>query len=109
MNARSGGDRPDDVAGGASRAVERDPTCAVGPAPAPFLASGLAGADAARHAVRVTTRLGFAIIIAGAVLLALRAVGLVDAEGADIMSVLLIVVGALVVAIDGEAADHDDA
>ena len=62
-----------------------------------------------RHAVGVTTRLGFAIIAAGAVLLVLRAVGWVDAEGADIMSVLLIVVGALAVAIDGEAADHNDA
>lgn len=62
---------------------------------------------AVRHAVGVTTRLGFAIIAAGALLLALRAVGVVDTEAADIGSVLLIVVGAIAVAIDGEAADHD--
>ncbi len=55
----------------------------------------------------MTTRLGFAIIAAGALLLALRAVGVVDTEAADIGSVLLIVVGAIAVAIDGEAADHD--
>jgi hypothetical protein len=54
----------------------------------------------------VTTRIGFAIILAGVVLLVLRAVGVVDTELADIASVLAIVVGALAVAIDGEAADQ---
>lgn len=54
----------------------------------------------------VTTRLGFAIILAGVVLIVLRAVSLVDTELADIASVLAIVVGALAVAVDGEAADR---
>lgn len=54
----------------------------------------------------VTTRLGFAIIAAGIVLIVLRAVNWVDSEGADIASTLAIVVGALAVAIDGEKADH---
>ncbi len=53
----------------------------------------------------MTTRLGFSIIAAGLALLALRALGLVDTEVADIASVLAMVVGALAVAIDGEAAD----
>ncbi len=53
----------------------------------------------------MTTRLGFAIIAAGIVLLVLRAANLVDTEVADIASVLGIVVGALMVAIDGEEAD----
>lgn len=55
----------------------------------------------------VTTRIGFAIVFAGALLLVLRAVGWVDTEAADITSVILIVFGALVIAIDGEAADRD--
>ena len=54
----------------------------------------------------MTTRLGFAIIFAGIVLIVLRGVNWIDAEGADIASTLAIVVGALAVAIDGEAADH---
>ncbi|CAN5270676.1 hypothetical protein BH23ACT2_BH23ACT2_16570 [soil metagenome] len=53
----------------------------------------------------MTTRLGFAIIAAGVVLLLLRTFGWVDTELLDIASVLGIVVGALVVAIDGEGAD----
>ncbi len=53
----------------------------------------------------MTTKLGFAIILVGVVLLVLRAVGLVDSDTADIASVLAIVVGALAVAVDGEAAD----
>lgn len=56
----------------------------------------------------MTTRLGFAIIAAGIILIILRAVGLVDTEGADIASTLAILVGALAVAIDGEAADRKD-
>lgn len=54
----------------------------------------------------MTTRIGFAIILAGVVLLCLRAVNWVDSELADIASVLGIVVGALAVAIDGEEADQ---
>jgi hypothetical protein len=53
----------------------------------------------------MTTRLGFATILAGVALLVLRAGGWVDTEIADIASVLAIVVGALMVAIDGEEAD----
>jgi hypothetical protein len=67
----------------------------------------LADAGAPRNAVLVTTRIGFAIIFAGAVLLVLRAIGLVDSEAADITSVILIVFGALAVAIDGEVADSE--
>lgn len=54
----------------------------------------------------MTTKIGFAIILAGVVLIGLRAVNWVDTELADIVSVLAIVVGALAVAIDGEAADQ---
>ena len=61
---------------------------------------------AGNQAVAVTTRLGFAIIFAGIVLIILRAVNWIDAEGADIASTLAIVAGALAVAIGGEAADH---
>jgi hypothetical protein len=56
----------------------------------------------------VTTRLGFSMIIAGIVLLVLRATGVVDRELVDILAVLCIVIGALGVAIDGEAADRGD-
>ncbi len=59
-----------------------------------------------RHAGGMTTRIGFAIILAGMVLLVMRAMNWVDSELADIASVLGIVVGALAVAIDGEAADQ---
>lgn len=54
----------------------------------------------------MTTRVGFAIILAGVVLIGLRALGMVDSELADIASVLAIVVGALAIAIDGEEADQ---
>lgn len=54
----------------------------------------------------MTTKIGFAIIVAGVALLVLRGIGLVDTELADIASVLAIVIGALAVAIDGEAADQ---
>ncbi len=54
----------------------------------------------------MTTRLGFVIIFAGIVLIILRAANWIDAEWADIASTLAIVIGALAVAIDGEAADH---
>jgi L-lactate permease len=54
----------------------------------------------------VTTKIGFAIIIGGLVLILLRAANWVDSEMADIVSVLSIVVGALAVAIDGEEADQ---
>ena len=56
----------------------------------------------------MTTRIGFTIIAMGVVLLVLRAVNWVDTEAADIASTLFIVVGALAVAVDGEAADRDD-
>ena len=58
------------------------------------------------HTGSVTTRLGFAIIAIGVVVLGLRAFDLLDTELADIASVLAIVIGALVVAIDGESADQ---
>lgn len=54
----------------------------------------------------MTTRLGFAIILAGVALMVLRAISWVDTELADIASVLAIVVGALAVAVDGEVADR---
>jgi len=53
----------------------------------------------------VTTRLGFALITAGAILLFLRAIGIVDNEVVDIAAVIAVVSGALAVAIDGEEAD----
>jgi hypothetical protein len=53
----------------------------------------------------VTTRVGFLIILVGVALLVARAVNWVDTEAADIASTLAIVVGALAVAIDGEAGD----
>lgn len=55
----------------------------------------------------MTTRIGFGIIAAGVVLLVARAVNWVDTEAADIVAVLAVVVGALAVAVDGEAADQD--
>ena len=57
------------------------------------------------HTGVMTTRIGFSIIVAGVLLIGLRAANWVDSEIADIASVLLIVVGALAVAIDGEEAD----
>ena len=54
----------------------------------------------------MTTKIGFAIIFAGVILICLRAANWVDSEMADIVSVLAIVVGALAVAIDGEEADQ---
>lgn len=56
----------------------------------------------------MTTRLGFAIIGIGILLLFFRAINWIDSELADILSVLAIVVGALAVAVDGESADQDD-
>ncbi len=53
----------------------------------------------------MTTRIGIAIIVAGVVLLVLRATGVIDREVVDIAAVFAIVVGALAVAIDGEEAD----
>jgi hypothetical protein len=53
-----------------------------------------------------TTKVGFAIIAMGVLLVMARAAGWVDTEVADIASVLAIVVGALAVAIDGEEADE---
>lgn len=58
------------------------------------------------HAGRVTTRIGFAIIGTGVLLVILRWLGFLDTELADIASVMAIVVGALAVAIDGEEADQ---
>lgn len=54
----------------------------------------------------MTTRVGFAIILAGVALIIVRAVNWVDTEAADIASTLFIVIGALAVAVDGEAADN---
>ena len=54
----------------------------------------------------MTTRLGFAIMAAGATLIVLRWLGVIDTEMADIASVMAIVLGALAVAIDGEEADR---
>ena len=56
----------------------------------------------------MTTRLGFAIIGIGVLLIIMRAVNWVDSELADILSVLAIVVGSLAVAVDGESADRDN-
>ena len=56
----------------------------------------------------MTTRIGFAIILTGVVLLLFRAVNWVNTEAADIASTLAIVIGALAVAVDGEAADGTD-
>ena len=56
----------------------------------------------------MTTRIGFAIIGSGVVLIILRSIGVLNTELADMASVLAIVVGALAVAIDGEEADRDD-
>ncbi len=53
----------------------------------------------------MTTRIGFAIIVIGVLLLMMRAVNWVDSEAADIVSTLAIVLGGLAVAIDGETAD----
>ena len=64
------------------------------------------GVDVGGHAGGMTTKIGFAIILAGVLLIGLRAANIVDSEMADIVSVLSIVVGALAVAIDGEAADQ---
>ena len=61
-----------------------------------------------RKIAAVTTRLGFAIIGIGILLIFVRAINWVDSETADILSVLAIVVGALAVAVDGESADRDD-
>lgn len=51
----------------------------------------------------MTTRLGFALIIAGLLVIVMRAVNWVDSEAADIVSTLAIVFGALAVAIDGDS------
>ncbi|MEO6987683.1 MAG: hypothetical protein ABI239_03455 [Aquihabitans sp.] len=56
----------------------------------------------------MTTRLGFAIIGIGVLLIIVRAINWVDSETADILSVMAIVLGALAVAVDGESADSDD-
>ena len=60
-----------------------------------------------RKLTDVTTRLGFAIIGIGILLLIVRAINWVDSETADILATLAIVVGALAVAVDGESADRD--
>lgn len=63
--------------------------------------TGLSPAGTAGQAERVT-RIGFAIIALGIALVVVRVVDWVDTEMADIASVLAIVIGALMVAIDGE-------
>lgn len=50
----------------------------------------------------MTTRAGCAIVFAGAFLIVLRMAGVVNSEPLDIISVVLIVAGALAIAIDGE-------
>ena len=55
------------------------------------------------------TRAGFGVIALGALVLLLRAIGVIDSELGDIASVLTIVVGAVMVAIDGEAEAHPPA
>lgn len=57
----------------------------------------------------MTTRVGFAIIVFGVLLLIARAVNWVDTESADIASTLAIVVGALAVAIAAETPADDEA
>ncbi|MCU1487997.1 MAG: hypothetical protein JWN67_4743 [Actinomycetia bacterium] len=56
----------------------------------------------------MTTRLGGLLILTGIAVLAVRALGVVNGEQWDIGAVLAIVLGALGVAIDGEAADRGD-
>ena len=63
--------------------------------------TGLSLREIGGQAERVT-RIGFAIIAMGIVLVVVRVVDWVDTEMADIASVLAIVIGALMVAIDGE-------
>ena len=53
-----------------------------------------------------TTRIGTLVIAVGILLLFLRGSGVIDAEAWDIGGVICIVLGALAVAIDGEAADQ---
>lgn len=48
------------------------------------------------------TRIGFSIIGIGVALMIMRVADWVDVESADILSVLAIVIGAVVVAIDAE-------
>lgn len=64
--------------------------------------SGWSHVRVGRHTGPVTTRLGFAVIALGIVLLVLRGVGLVDSEVADIAATMALVGGALSVAIAGE-------
>lgn len=63
-------------------------------------------AVASGQALRMT-RIGFVIIGVGIVMIAARVVDWVDAESADILSVLAIVIGALVVAVDGERSPRN--
>jgi hypothetical protein len=53
-----------------------------------------------------TTRIGTLTIAVGILLLFLRGFGVIDAEAWDIGGVICIVIGALAIAIDGEAADQ---
>lgn len=66
---------------------------------------GWEAGQAGGQAWSVTTRIGFGIIIVGVALIVLRWIGFLNTEGADIASVMAVVLGALAVAIDGERAD----
>lgn len=48
------------------------------------------------------TRFGFGVIAVGVIGIALRITGVIDTEFADLASVIAIVAGAIVVAVDGE-------
>ncbi len=50
----------------------------------------------------MTTRIGALIILLGVAMFVARAFNWVDSEAADIAATLAVVVGALVVAVDGE-------
>lgn len=69
--------------------------------------AGSPGRPGDGHAGGVTTKVGFAIILMGIVVLLLRANGVIDNELADVAATIAIVFGALAIAIDGEAADND--
>lgn len=53
----------------------------------------------------MATRIGAALILAGICLLVIHAVGWTDGDAYDLGGVLVLVLGALGVAVDGEEAD----
>lgn len=58
--------------------------------------------NTAEHPGQVITKAGFATVLVGVVLLIARGANLIDAETTDIFSVVLIVFGAIAIAVDGE-------